>query len=142
MTITTEPPAAPVGRKDWQAARHAPDHGRTAAIAIGYQLLARHLTACAAEDMQILGVTELPDPRPYMVPVTRGTDEERKARVDAFAARHGVTAGYDDTTGTYRATVKLGLVTYVAYMITEGRLTERLAAIHADIAAMHPGRAA
>lgn len=113
-------------RTRWEAEQYAADRGRTAATAIGFQLLARHLHACAAEDMKLLGVTQPAEPRPYMQPVTGGTDEERKARIDAFAARHGITAGPYDEDGTYRAVLKFGPVTYVAYMIPDRTMAERL----------------
>ena len=135
MTITTDTPAPPAGRKDWQDARHAPDHGKSAAAAVGFQLSARHIQACAAEDMRILGLTELPEPRPYMVPVTRGTDAERKARIDTWAARHGTTAHHDPASGTYRATVRFGPVELTVYMLAEQDMAERLAAIYGDLAA-------
>jgi hypothetical protein len=117
----------------WEADEYARDHGKTAAVAIGYQLLARHLHACAAEDMALLGVTLPAEPRPYMQPVTGGTDEERKARVDAFAARHGVKAGPDDATGTYRAVLSFGPCSYVAYMIPDRTMADRLAALYENV---------
>jgi hypothetical protein len=116
-------------RTSWEAAQYAADQGKTAATANGQQLLARHINTCAAEDMEILGLTALPDPRPWTWPVTRGTSEERRARVDAWAARHGVTAGPDLVSGTYRATLKFGPVTLTVYTMGEGNLEERMAEI-------------
>ena len=125
--------AALEGRTKYEAGEYARDRGKTAAVAIGYQLLARHLHACAAEDMALLGVTHPAEPRPYMQPVTGGTDEERKARVDAFAARHGVKAHADDATGTYRAVLSFGPCSYVAYMIPDRTMGERLAALYENL---------
>ena len=117
----------------WEAEQYAAYRGKTAAVAIGYQLLARHLHACAAEDMALLGVTHPAEPRPYMQPVTGGTDEERKARVDAFAARHGVKAHADDATGTYRAVLSFGPCSYEAYMIPDRTMDERLAGLYENL---------
>ena len=114
----------------WEAQQYRADHGRTATIAVGQQLLARHLHACAAEDMAILGLREIPEPRPQMWPVTGGTDEDRRARIDAWAKRHGVTAGPDEDGGTYRAVLSFGLVKVIAYMIPDRTMDERLAAIY------------
>ena len=125
----------------WEAEQYAADHDRTAAIAVGQQLYARHLHACAAEDMAILGLREIPDPRPQMWPVTGGTDEDRKARVDAWAKRHGVTAGTDETSGSYRAVLGFGPVKVIAYMIPDRTMTERLAALYSAVRET-PGSAA
>jgi hypothetical protein len=114
--------------------RLSADHGRTAAQAVGYQLIARHLYAFAAEDMKLLGLREIPEPRPQTWPVTGGTDDERIARVDAFAARHGVRAGTDEDSGTYRAVLAFGPVTLVVYMIPDRTMADRLAAIHKAVA--------
>lgn len=122
------------GRTEWETAQYAADHGKTAAQAIGWQLYARYLYAHAGEDMAILGIREIPEPRAQSWPVTGGTDEERRARVDAFAARHGITAGTDEELGTYRAVLKFGPVEYVAYMIPERVMADRLAAIHKAVA--------
>lgn len=125
--------AALQGRTEWETAQYAADRGKTAAQAIGYQCLARYLHDCAAEDMALLGVREPAEPRPYMQPVTGGTDEERMARVDAFAARHGVKAHADDVTGTYRAVLAFGPCSYVAYMIPDRTMDERLAALYENV---------
>ena len=117
------------GRTDWEAKEYARDHGRTAAQATGWQLLARHIWACAAEDMEILGLREIPDPRPLQWPVTGGTDEDRKARVDAWAARHGVTAHPDPASGQYKAVLEFGPVHLVVYMIPDLVMAQRLSAL-------------
>jgi hypothetical protein len=114
----------------WEAQQYRADHGRTAALAVGQQLYARHLHACAAEDMAILGLREIPEPRPQMWPVTGGTDDDRRARIDAWAKRHGTTAGPDEEGGTYRAVLSFGLVKVIAYMIPDRTMDERLAAIY------------
>lgn len=127
-------------RTPWEAQQYAADHGRTAAIAIGYQLIARHINACAAEDMQLLGLAALPDPRPQQWPVTGGTDEQRRARIDAWAKRHGITAHPDEASGQYRAVLTFGPVSLMVYMIPDPVMadrvqaaTERLAALQAAV---------
>lgn len=117
------------GRTEWEAQQYAADHGKTAAQAIGWQLYARHVNACAAEDMETLGLRELPEPRPQSWPVTGGTDEDRRARVDAWAARHGVTAHPDPASGQYKAVLTFGPVHLVVYMIPDLVMAERLQAI-------------
>lgn len=114
--------------------RLSADGGKSAAMAIGYQLLARYIHDSGIEDMAILGVTIPAPPRAHMQPVTGGTDEERKARIDAFAARHGITAGPCDADGTYRAVLKFGPVHYVAYMIPDRTMAERLEILHRAVA--------
>lgn len=128
MTSTTD------FRPRWKAEQHPAGHDETTAMAVGWQLLARHIAACAAEDMEILGVAALPEPRPWMVPVTRGSDEERRARVDAFAKRHGVRAHADEASGQYKAVLTFGPVSMVVYMIAEADLSERLAAFYGNLA--------
>lgn len=113
--------------------RLSADHGKAAAQAIGWQLLARHVNACAAEDMQILGIREIPEPRPQMWPVTGGTDEDRKARVDAWAARHGVKAGTDEASGSYRAVLGFGPVKVIVYMIPDRTMADRLNALYSAV---------
>src|SRR5512142_2903612 len=107
------------GRTEWEAGEYARDHGKTAAMAVGFQLLARHVNACAGEDMELLGMTALPDPRPQSWPVTGGSDEDRKARVDAWAARHGVKAHTDTASGQYKAVLTFGPVQLSVYMIPD-----------------------
>jgi len=124
MTQTTIP-----GKTRWESDQYRKDHGKTAATAIGYQLYARHLHEHAAGDMALLGLTAIPEPRPQMWPVTQGTDEERRARVDAFARCHGITAGPDEASGTYRAVLAFGPVSVVVYTMSEQSVTDRVAAI-------------
>lgn len=81
------------------------DHGLTAALAVAHQLMARechdlpeNLIAAAANQ--------------YFF-ATTGTVEQRRAVVDAWAARHHVKAGLDDNLG-YCARVRLGLSSMLA----------------------------
>lgn len=122
------------GRTEWETAQYAADHGKTAAQAIGWQLYARYLYAHAGEDMAILGIREIPEPRAQSWPVTGGTDEERRARVDKWAARHGVTAGTDETSGQYKAVLAFGAIRHEVYMIPDRTMADRLAAIHKAVA--------
>lgn len=134
------------GRTEWEADEYARDHGKTAAMALGYQLLARHVIAWAAEDMQILGMAALPGQRPWTWPVTKGGDEERKARVDAWAARHGVTAHADESTGHYQADLTFGPHLIRVYMVPDQVMADRvreadgrLAALRGAVAEAHAG---
>jgi hypothetical protein len=122
------------GRTDWETAQQAADHGKSAAQAIGYRCIGRYLHEHAGEDMAILGLREIPEPRAQMWPVTGGTDEDRRARVDAWAKRHGVTAGDEEESGTYRAVLSFGPVRVIAYMIPDRTMDERLAAIRKAVA--------
>jgi hypothetical protein len=124
-------------RTRWEAEQYAADHGACAAIATGYQIMGAHLGAHGAEDAAILGVSRLPEPRPYMIPVTNGADEELRARVDAFAARHGITARWDAESSSYRAALKFGPVALIAYMIPAKDMLERVAAIKAAARGTH-----
>lgn len=114
--------------------RLSADRGKTAAQAISHRLYAEYLYAHAAEDMKLLGLTAIPEPRPEMWPVTGGTDEDRKARVDAWAAAHHVKAATDEASGTYRAVLGFGPVKVIAYMIPDRTMADRLAAIHKAVA--------
>ena len=115
-------------RTEREAEEYARDHGRTAAQAVGWQLIARYIHAHAAEDMDLLGLREIPEPRPQMWPVTGGTDEDRKARVDAWAARHGVTAHTDPASGQYKAVLTFGPVHLTVYMIPDLVMADRVKA--------------
>ena len=128
-------------RTPWEAQQYAADRGAGAAIATGYQNMGAHIGAHGAEDLAILGVSKMPEPRPYMIPVTNGTDEELRARIDRFAARHGITAHWDTGSRSYRAVVKFGPVACIAYMIPEKEMGEwlggRLTAIHDSVLETH-----
>ena len=119
--------AALEGRTDREAAQYA------AAQAVGFQLIARHINACAAEDLEILGLAGLPEPRPEMWAVTKGTEEERKARIDAWAKRHGIKAGPDEASGQYRAVLGFGPKRLIVYMIPDRTMADRLAAFYGAV---------
>ena len=121
----------------WETEQYAADRGRTAALAIGQQLYARHLYACAAEDMAILGLREIPEPRPQKWPVTGGTDEECRARVDAWAKRHGVKAGTDEDSGHYRAVLSFGPVRLEVYTVPAKVMADRVRAATDRLEALH-----
>lgn len=128
MTIT-DIPAAPPGtgvRTDWEREQYQADHGATAALALGFLLLAKYVRHHAAGDMQILGRDRMPEPYPYKIPVFGGTDDEQKARIDLWARRHGVTARTGRVSGHYEAAVSFGPVRLVAYMVPERVMAERV----------------
>jgi hypothetical protein len=114
-------------RTDWEAAQFAADQGAGAAIGQGFQGLGAILTEHGARDAALLGLTRLPAPSPYMVAIMDGAEAERMARIDAFAAAHGVRAGWDTRTRTYRAVAQGGA--YIAFTRPEAdrELNERLA---------------
>ena len=72
-----------------------------------------------------------------MWPVTGGTDEDRKARVDAWAARHGIKAGTDTASGHYKAVLSFGLVRLEVYMIPERMLADRVKAANDRLAVIY-----
>jgi hypothetical protein len=89
--------------------------GMTARAARGYAGLSAYLGAYGAEDREILGLTQPPGPQPYLVAVSGATDEEARATVEGWAALRGITAAWDETTGTYRAVLMLGAVPYIVF---------------------------
>jgi hypothetical protein len=95
------------------------DHEAAVAASLGYHELADYLAAHAEEDTFILGVGQAPRPQAHLVPVIRGTEEQRKARVDDWARVRHVAAFWHEETGTYRAVKMFGPVPYVAYMIPD-----------------------
>lgn len=101
-------------RTPWEAAQYAADHGAAAAIGQHLAALAAHVTAHGAADAALLGLPRLPAPAPWLIAVPGDTFADRKARVDAFAAAHGTTAGLHDPTGTYRASVLGGAMVVFA----------------------------
>ena len=122
-----------MGRTDWEAAQYAADHGKSAQQAIDWRTYARWLHDRAAESIELLGLRETPEPRPQMWPVTGGTDDERKARVDAWAARHGVKAATDEASGHYKAVLSFGAVRLEVYMIPDRTMADRLAALYSAV---------
>jgi hypothetical protein len=83
--------------------------------------------------MAILGLREIPDPRPEMWPVTGGSDQDRMARIDAWAKRHGIKAGLDEASGRYQAVLGFGPAKVIAYMIPDRTMDERLAALYGAV---------
>jgi hypothetical protein len=90
-----------------------------AAASHGYRELADYLAAHAAEDCFILGRAEVPKPQSHLEPVVKGTEEQRKGRVDAWARARGVAAFWHEETGTYRAVKMFGAVSLVVYMMPD-----------------------
>lgn len=84
-------------------------------LASGFEALAAHIREHGPGDIALLGLPHLPEPGRYMLPAQGDEEDERRARVDAFAARYHVTAGWDALMRTYQATVRFGAVTYVAF---------------------------
>lgn len=110
------------GRSEWEARQYAADHGMAAAAGQGLSALGAHICDHGARDALLLGLPRLPGPGPYLIAVVDGTEAERRAKVDAFARAHHVTAAPDEATGTYRAVVMFGPVPYIAYTRPEGDL--------------------
>ena len=95
------------------------DAEAVAAASLGYHALADYLAKCAAQDAFILGRARAPKPQSHLEPVIKGTEDERKARVDAWARARDVTAGWHEETKTYRAVKHFGPVSYVVYMMPD-----------------------
>lgn len=91
------------------------------AICASYHALGDYFATMATEDSLILGAVFPPKVQPHLLPVVRGTDDQRKRRVETWAARHGVNAFWDEDSGTYRAVAMYGIVPLIAYMIPEGK---------------------
>jgi hypothetical protein len=86
-------------------------------LASGFEALAAHIREHGPGDIALLGLPRMPEPGRYMLPAQGSDDEERRARVDAFARRYGVKAGWDALMRTYQATVWHGPVALVAYAV-------------------------
>lgn len=120
------------------------------AICASYHALGDYIAASAAEDAIAIGVSFPPEIRPVMIPVSRGTDEQRMARISQWAAARGVTAGWHEGTGTWRAVIWFGLLGYGFYTIADedaaARVARRIEAIKASsremVAASRAGSAA
>jgi hypothetical protein len=100
---------------------------RTAAsIAANLKALAIYIRVYADEDAAQIGIRPLPVPSAsgYLLPLLDGDEDERRAKVDAFAERHGVTAAWDGATRSYRATVWIGELRYAAYAYTQADADE------------------
>jgi len=95
------------------------EHEATQAATHGYHDLANYLAAHTDEDTFILGIGQAPKPQAHLVPVIRGTEDQRKAKVDAWARVRHVTAFWHEETSTYRAVMMFGPVPYIVYMIPD-----------------------
>jgi len=78
----------------------AADGGHGLATAIAHQVMAR--------ECHDLPETLIIAPADQQFYATTGTIEDRQAAVDTWAARHGVTAGWDGAVGMYSAKVTFG----------------------------------
>ena len=95
----------------WAQQQHDADGGLAASIASSHEQTANALRNLP-DDLMAVTTDQ------YLF-ATKGTDEDRRAAVDAWAAAHHVTAGYRD--GRYCAKVLLGLIPCVAIAIPEKR---------------------
>jgi hypothetical protein len=129
---------------DWAQAQHDADGGFAATLAAGHAKIAADLRDHAGDLMPVAADQ-------YLF-ATQGTDDDRRAAVDAWAADHHVTAGWDDRFG-YHAKVMFGPMSEVAMVVRERNaehmapyLAERRAAIQAaadeTLAVTQPDRAA
>ena len=96
---------------NWAQAQPDADGGFAASLASSHEQAANALRNLPDNLMAV--------PTDQYVFATKGTDEERRAAVDAWAAAHHVTAGYQRD--RYCAKVLLGLIPCVAIAIPEKR---------------------
>ena len=103
------------------------DGGYTATLAVYHEQIARDLRTKTGDLMPVAADQ-------YLF-AAKGTDDDRRAAVDAWAADHHVTAGWDDRFG-YHAKVMFGPMSEVAIVVRERNaehmapyLAERRAAI-------------
>lgn len=89
------------------------------AASLGYHELGDYLAAHAEEDTFILEMGQSPKPQAHLVPVIRGTEEQRRARIDAWARVRHVVAFWHADTGSYRAVKFFGPVAYIVYMMPD-----------------------
>jgi hypothetical protein len=80
--------------------QHAADGGTGLATAVAHQLIARE-----CHDLPENLIVAPADQQFY---AAAGTIADRQAAVDAWAARHGVTAQWDEAAGMYSAKVRIG----------------------------------
>ena len=99
------------GRTPCEARQYRKDHGQRAATALGYKLLADFLRD--DED------GPLPPASTVYAPVMAGSDEERMAVVDAWAALHKTSAGWDAEHHHYCAKLPFGPVSLMVYMMPD-----------------------
>jgi hypothetical protein len=106
MTTTTL-----AGRTEWEARQYQQDHGKRAAMALAFRLLGDFLLT--DEDGPV------PPPSVVYVPVSRGSEAERAAAVQAWAAAHNVTAGWDEKHHHYFARLPFGPLSFMVYMLPD-----------------------
>ena len=119
---------------DWQRCQHGKDGGLSARLAVAHQ----H----AATEVRDLPENLMPATASQHFYALTGTPDERRAQVDAWAARHHVTAGWVPGMG-YCARVDDGPLSMVALALGAGAPSEpdlagyvagRVAALHAAVA--------
>lgn len=73
----------------------------------------------AAADLRLMTEPLMPTIVNTYLYATTGSDEERRAAVDAWAARHHVPAGWSETSGWYCARVATDTMTVMAIAVSE-----------------------
>lgn len=99
------------GRTSWEARQYERDHGQRAAVALAYRLVAEFIST--DENGPV------PPPSTVYLPVTRGSEDERIAAVDAWAAEHNVKAGWDGERHHYAAKLPFGPVSLMVYAMAD-----------------------
>jgi hypothetical protein len=99
------------GRTEWERRQYERDHGQRAAVALAYRLIADFIST--DEDGPV------PPPTTVYVPVSKGTQDERAAAVQAWAAAHNVTAGWDEERHHYFAKLPFGPLSLMVYMLPD-----------------------
>jgi hypothetical protein len=99
------------GRTDWEARQYERDHGQRAAVALAYRLVAEFIST--DEDGPV------PPASTVYVPVSRGSEDERMEAVEAWAAAHHVTAGWDAGRHHYFAKLAFGPLSLMVYMLPD-----------------------
>lgn len=87
-------------------------------LASSLEAAAAHIRENGARDAALLGRGQ-PVNGNIIWPVTAGTEAERIARIDAFAAAAGAVADWHLPSGTYRAVVRFGPVALIAFTHAE-----------------------
>ena len=99
------------GRTAWETEQYRKDHGQRAASALGLRLIADFIKNSTG-----------PYPAPgcrIMAPVMDGTEAERFAVVDAWAAENHVTPEWSDSRSHYAAKLSFGPWVYAVYMMPD-----------------------
>ena len=96
------------GRTPWEARQYQKDRGQRVGMALGLRLAADFI--CDDEN------GPLPPPFTICAPIA-GRYDEAKAAVDAWAAAHAVTSGWDEVRGVYAARMPFGPLTLMVYTI-------------------------